>query len=68
MDQRRPRCRGRRLRRPEDDYRPLDSTRREPFPDSKGRRRVTEDAARRRKAERGNGAARIPMIFFWPTG
>ncbi|GDZ51590.1 hypothetical protein MCC02035_02830 [Bifidobacteriaceae bacterium MCC02035] len=55
---------GRRLRRPEDGYRPLYSTRRERFPDLTGRRRGTEATARRRETERGTNAARIPRIFF----
>ena len=55
---------GGRLRRPEDDYRPLDSTRREPFPDPTGRRRGTEATSRRRETEHGTNAARIPRIFF----
>lgn len=58
----RPQSRGRRLRRPEDDYRPLYSTSREQFPDPTRRRRATETTARRRETGRGNGAACIGLI------
>ena len=47
-----------------DDYRPLDPTRREPFPDPTGRRRGTEATSRRRETEHDTNAARIPRIFF----